>query len=358
MSRLLPGAPGQTPGLFTGPRPQAWPPPRRPTPPSLPPAVGPSVALTRSSRGRASPWSAEAAAATAAGEGAGGGSPRRRPARSGRGGGGGGEEPGCVRAPGSRRPRGSDHPGVGAGGGERVREEEEPKSHSFRAPPAWRPPPPLPNHRFPSCSRRSTRSCKPGGRRDHSSLPPARAPAPSAATAAAAATSASPRRRALDGAVLPFPHASDCPAPPHPSPSAQPSLQMRRGGAAGETRMSLGRNRSAGRPAGGGEGGGGRGEGADDVTALPGMFRRSRLATPASDRGLREHRESRIGTGTGALIPRRWVGRSVRLLGAPGIEMPSKPGSLPTGTQTLPRGIPASRRGATICLQIHKPLPA
>lgn len=113
--------------------------------------------------------------------------------------------------------------------------------------------------------------------------------------------------------------------------------------------MSWGRNRSAGRQAGGGEG-------ADDVTALPGIFRRSRLATPASDRGLREHRESRIGTGTGAFILWRWVGRSVRLLGAPGIKM--KAGSLPTGTRTLPRGIRASRRGATLCLQIHKPLPA
>lgn len=41
MSRLLPGALGQTPGLFTGPRPQAWPPlpPRRPAPPVRPPSA-------------------------------------------------------------------------------------------------------------------------------------------------------------------------------------------------------------------------------------------------------------------------------------------------------------------------------
>lgn len=117
--------------------------------PRRPPALGPSFALTRSSRGRAGPWSAEAAAARAAGEGAGWGSPRRLRTRSDWGGGRGGEEPGCVRAPGSRRPRGSDHPGVGAASGERVpeeeEEEEEPKIHRFRDPPAWSPPhPPSP----------------------------------------------------------------------------------------------------------------------------------------------------------------------------------------------------------------------
>ena len=174
-----------------------------------------------------------------------------------------------------------------------------------------------------------------------------------------------PRARPRAGALSTAPC---CPsptpptAPPRPTPPRRLSPRYRCGAVEQLERPGC---RWAGTAAPGGqragvrgEGGGGRGAGADDVTALPGMFRRSRLATPASDRGLREHRESRIGTGTGALIPRRWVGRSVRLLGAPGIEMPSKPGSLPTGTQTLPRGIPASRRGATICLQIHKPLPA
>ena len=46
------------------------------------------------------------------------------------------------------------------------------------------------------------------------------------------------------------PPAPPRPAPPRPVPSAQPQLQPRRGGAAGETRMSLGRNCSAGRRAG------------------------------------------------------------------------------------------------------------
>lgn len=129
----------QAPGLVATSVVQA---PRRP-----PARPRPDFTLTRSSRGQAGPWSAEAAAATAAGEGAGRGSPRLLPTRSGRGGGRGGEEPGCVRDPGSRCPRGSDHPGVGAGGGERVpkEEEEEPKIHRYRAPPAWSPPhPPSP----------------------------------------------------------------------------------------------------------------------------------------------------------------------------------------------------------------------
>lgn len=38
--------------------------------------------------------------------------------------------------------------------------------------------------------------------------------------------------------------------------------------------------------------------------------------------------------------------------------MLTKAGSLPTGTRTLLWGIRASWRGATLCLQIHKPLPA
>ncbi|XP_007466114.1 PREDICTED: proline-rich protein 2-like [Lipotes vexillifer] len=124
---------------------------------------------------------------------------------------------------------GGDHPGVGAGGGERVPEdEEEPKIHSFRAPPAWRPPPPPPQPPVPELQPPELpKRCGPGRHRDHSSLAPARAPALSAAAAAAAAaSSASPRRR------------------------AHPQLPPRRGGAAGETRMSLGRNCSAGQRAG------------------------------------------------------------------------------------------------------------
>lgn len=157
--------------------------------------------------------------ATAAGHGV----PRRRP-----GPGGGGEEPGWVRAPGSRSPRGSDHPGVGAGGRERgPREAEEaPRTHRF-PPHLPGPPSPRPSHPIPSCG--------PGRRGDHGVLAPARAPAPSAATAAA--SSAAPRTRALDTAA-PRP-APPRPAPPFPPP---PALQLRRGPWAGETRMWEGRN--------------------------------------------------------------------------------------------------------------------
>lgn len=211
LSRLLPGSPGQTPGLFTGPRPGC----RRTGPPALALALAPR--LPGAAAGGRVPRSAGAAVATAAGHGV----PRRRP-----GPGGGGEEPGWVRAPGSRSPRGSDHPGVGAGGRERgPREAEEaPRIHRF-PPHLPGPPSPRPSHPIPSCG--------PGRRGDHGVLAPARAPAPSAA----AASSAAPRTRALDRAA-PLP-ARSRPAPPLPPP---PALQLRRGPWAGETRMWEGRN--------------------------------------------------------------------------------------------------------------------
>lgn len=141
LSRLLPGALGQTPGLFTGPRPQAWPPlpPRRPAPAARPrpmrrayreqPRAGRSLVGRGGGGDGGRGGGGKGVTTAAAGQ-----------VRQGRGRtrGGAGLRPG----PRSRRPRGSDHPGVGTGGGERVPEEkeEEPKIHCFRAPPAWCPP--------------------------------------------------------------------------------------------------------------------------------------------------------------------------------------------------------------------------
>lgn len=222
MSRLLPGAPGQTPGLFTGPRPGR----RRAGPPARP---RPSDALTRSSRGRAGPL---------IGRGGGGDGGRARGSRDGSG--RARAKEGRSRAPSSRSPRGSDHPGVGAGGREWGPREAEEAPRTHRLPPHLPgPPSPRPSHPIPSCG--------PGRRGDHGVLAPARAPAPRAA----AASSAAPRTRALDGAAPPPSRR----APPRAARS--PALQLRRGPAAGGTRMWEGRNC--------GEGGGGAA-----VTSLPG----------------------------------------------------------------------------------------
>lgn len=223
LSRLLPGAPGQTPGLFTGPRPGR----RRAGPPARP---RPSDALTRSSRGRAGPL---------IGRGGGGDGGRARGSRDGSG--RARAKEGRSRAPSSRSPRGSDHPGVGVGGREWGPREAEEAPRTHRLPPHLPgPPSPRPSHPIPSCG--------PGRRGDHGVLAPARAPAP---RAAAAASSAAPRTRALDGAAPPPSRR----APPRAARS--PALQLRRGPAAGGTRMWEGRNC--------GEGGGGAA-----VTSLPG----------------------------------------------------------------------------------------
>lgn len=153
------------------------------------------------------------------------------------------------------------------------------------------PPPPLPNHRLPSCRCRSTRSCGPGQCGDHSSLAPARAPAPSAAAAAAAASSASPRRRAHDGAVLPLPHASACHAPPRGlrGPySCGAAEQLERPGC-----------RWAGTAARAGE----RGRGAGDVTALPSFSRSSGLAARPLGRATNERPNPGTEPGHGASCP-------------------------------------------------------
>nr|XP_055217937.1 translation initiation factor IF-2-like [Gorilla gorilla gorilla] len=227
------------------------------------PAVGPSAALTRSSRRRAGPWSAEAAAA-AAGEGvtaaataaAGGGvtaaaAGQVRPGK-GRRRGGAGLRPGPRLSAPSRlrssgRWRGRQRASPGEGGG---RAED---SSLSRLTCLESPHPPLPNHPFRSNSRLRTRSCGPDRRRDHCSLAPARAPVPSAATAAAAASSAAPRRRAHDRVAPPPPLRS-----PRPAGSAAATAAARR--AATETRMSLGRNCGEGWRAG---------EGPPQMTSLP-----------------------------------------------------------------------------------------
>jgi hypothetical protein len=120
LSRLLPGAPRQTPGLFTGPRPVRR---RRRAGPRRPPALGPSAALTRRSRGQAGPWSAEAAA-TAAGEVTKWGGHRGgdRPGRGRRRRGGAGLRPGPRLSAPSRlrssgRWSGRQRAGPGGGGG-------------------------------------------------------------------------------------------------------------------------------------------------------------------------------------------------------------------------------------------------
>lgn len=279
--------------LVYRPQAQAWPPPP-PRRPARPPALGPSVALTRSSRGRAGPWSAKAAAATAPGEGAGRGSPRRLPARSGRGRGrrrgGAGLRPGPrLSAPSRLRSSGrwSGRRRAGPGGGGGRAEDSSLSRPTCLAPP----PPPLPNHPFRRCSRPSTRSCGPGRRRDHCSLAPARAPAPSAA----AALSASPRRRAHEGAVRPLPDSSV-----RPAQRARRPLQLRRGGAAAETRMSLGRNCGEGQQAG---------EGQPQMTSLP--YPATLAAAPsAQGRGRREHPNPGSEPGLELLCPRLggWTG--------------------------------------------------
>lgn len=174
-------------------RPQAWPPPpRRPARPPSPerraypeqPRAGGSLDQPGRRRRRQRPGS---------------GVPRRQQSGPGEG----GEEPGWVRAPSSRSPRGSDHPGVGAGGRERGPREAEEAPRTHRLPPHLPgPPSPRPSHPIPSCG--------PGRRGDHGVLAPARAPAPRAA-----ASSAAPRTRALDGAAPP-------PAGPRPAPPAPP----------------------------------------------------------------------------------------------------------------------------------------
>lgn len=258
MSCLLPGAPGQTPGLFTGPRPRPGR-HRRRTGPRRPPARLPSARASR-----------------LPGAAAGGQVPgrprqrrRRRPGRGLEGGHRGGRRPGQAGegAEEGRSGAASGPPALGALAAQIIRAlEREAESGSRRRRRKSRrfiafaphlpgaPPPPLPDHPFRRCSRPSTRSCGPGRRRDHCSLAPARAPARSAA-AAAAASSASPRRRVHDGAVLPLPDSSV-----RPAPRARRPLQLRRGGAAGETRMSLGRNCGEGRQAG---------EGQPQMTSLP-----------------------------------------------------------------------------------------
>ncbi|XP_046935710.1 gametogenetin-like [Lynx rufus] len=242
--------------LVYRPQAQAWPPPppRRPAPSARPPS---------------------AQASRLPGAAAGGQVPgrprqrrRRRPGRGLEGGHRGGRRPGQAGegAEEGRSRAASGPPALGAlatqiiralereaESGSRRRRRKSQRFIAFAPHLPGAPPPPLPNHPFWRCSRPSTRSCGPGRRRDHCSLAPARAPVPSAA--ATAASSASPRRRAHDGAVRPLPDSSVSPAP-----AAQRPLQLRRGGAAGETRMSLGRNCGEGRQAG---------EGRPQMTSLP-----------------------------------------------------------------------------------------
>lgn len=252
-----PGSARANARLVYRPQAQAWPPPppRRPAPPARPPSA------------RASRLPGAAAGGQVPGR------PRqrrrRRPGRGLEGGHRGGRRPGQAGkgAEEGRSGAASGPPALGALAAQFIRAlEREAESGSRRRRRKSRrfiafaphlpgaPPPPLPDHPFRRGSRPSTQSCGPGRRRDHCSLAPARAPARSAA-AAAAASSASPRRRVHDGAVLPLPDSSA-----HPAPRARRPLQLRRGGAAGETRMSLGRNCGEGRQAG---------EGQPQMTSLP-----------------------------------------------------------------------------------------
>lgn len=292
MSCLLPGAPGQTPGLFTGPRPRpgrhrrrAGPrrPPARPRPErrAYPeqPRAGRSLVGQGSSGdgGRGGGWKGVTAAAAGQvrlGRG------RRR--------GGAGLRPGPrLSAPSRLRSSGrwSGRRRAGPeGGGGRAKDSSLSRPTCLGAPP-----PPLPSHPFRRCSRPSTRSCGPGRRRDHCSLAPARAPAPSAA--ATAASSASPRRRAHEGAVLPLPDSSVSPAPPG---SAAATAAARR--SSWRDPDVVGQELRRGQAGGGGAA-------ADDITALPCSSSRSPLAARAPGEGRRKHPNTGPELGLESLCP-------------------------------------------------------
>lgn len=196
MSRLLPGAPGQTPGLFTGPRPGRR---RRAGPPARP---RPSDALTRSSRGRAGPL---------IGRGGGGGDGgRARGSRDGSG---------RARAKEGRSRAGSGPPALGALAAQIIRASEREAESGARGrrrrrrgliacrPTCLGPPPPAPATR--------SRAADPAGAETTAfwllrALPPLAPPPPPLAR---------PRARALSTAP-PLPPPGPAPRRPLPRPAA------------------------------------------------------------------------------------------------------------------------------------------